>query len=291
MTKILVTGANGQLGSELQKIQSEFSNFEFVFTDSKFLDITHKASIESVFAKDKFNFVINCAAYTAVDKAESEPGLANKINSLGVRLLSEVATFHGCKLIHISTDYVFDGVLKNTPFSEQDKEEPLSVYGQSKFEGESQLAKNKNAIIIRTSWLYSSFGNNFMKTMLRLGSDRNNLNVVCDQVGTPTYAQDLAFSILEIIKRVTQDECDFIPGVYHFSNEGVCSWYDFAVEIMKMGNLNCKVFPIDSSEYPTPAKRPHYSVLNKNKIKNTFNIEISHWRESAIRCFEEINKK
>ncbi len=290
MTKLLITGANGQLGREIKKISSQFTGFLFIFADAKILDIANKKSVDKFFENQEFDFLINCAAYTAVDKAESEPELANKVNNIAVGYLLEACKKQGCKFIHISTDYVFDGTQKNLPFIESDAVLPHSVYGKTKLEGELQLSDNKDVMVVRTAWLYSSFGGNFMQTMLRLAKEKKSLNVVFDQIGTPTYAGDLAFALLEIIKQSVANSEDFKAGIYHFSNEGVCSWYDFAVEIMKFANLDCTILPIETKDFPTAAKRPHFSLLNKSKIKKTFQLTIPHWRTSAQICFNEIMK-
>lgn len=286
MKKILVTGAHGQLGSAIRKISDEKSGLDFIFTDSDVLDLTNETAIASFFANNDFQYVINCAAYTAVDKAEGEIRLCTKINRDAVGLLSKACAGKGVKLIHISTDYVFDG--KNyKPYTEDDATLPQSVYGQTKLDGENlALQNNRDTVIIRTSWLYSEFGNNFVKTMIRLGKEREWLNVVSDQIGTPTYASDLAEAILAIVLSV-----DFTPGVYHFSNEGACSWYDFTKVIHRMTNIHCDVHPIDSTDYPTPAKRPYYSVLNKKKIKETYGLHIPYWEDSLTKCIEIIENK
>lgn len=273
--KILITGAKGQLGSELSSIIPNA-----VLADREELDITDFEVVKQFVNNNKIDTIINCVAYTAVDKAEDDEENAYKVNVLGAENLAKT----NCKLVHISTDYVFDG--KNyKPYVEEDKTGPLSVYGKTKLESENVVLKNnKQAIVIRTAWLYSTYGNNFVKTMLRLGKEKESLNVVFDQVGTPTYAKDLA----EIIKIIIPNISEGTSGIYHFSNEGVCSWYDFATEIMSLSNLNCKVKPILSIEYPTKATRPNYSVLNKNKIKETFNVEIRHWKEALMECLEKI---
>ncbi len=271
---ILVTGSNGQLGSELKILLPDA-----VFTDSAELDITDLTAVINFVQTNNINTIINCAAYTAVDKAEDEPELAAKVNAIGPENLAKT----GCKLIHISTDYVFDGC-GHKPYLPDDTTAPISVYGKTKLAGEQAvLLLSKEAIIIRTAWLYSSFGNNFVKTMRRLGTERESLNVVADQIGTPTYAKDLAEAIVSILPQVNEQN----KGVYHYTNEGVCSWYDFAHEIMELSELKCKVCPIPSSSYPTKAKRPFYSVLDKSKIKQTFNITIPHWKEVLVQCLKQ----
>ena len=288
--KILVTGAYGQLGSELKELAKEISDQQFWFTDSDTLDIAEENQVKYFFDKEKPEFVINCAAYTAVDKAEVEIDLAQKINANAPALLAKYTKLHNCGFIHISTDYVFNGK-SFLPYSETDPVQPESVYGKTKLTGENFiLSSESKAVIIRTSWLYSSFGNNFVKTMLRLGEERDLLKVVFDQVGTPTYAADLAKAILSIASVYEEEPKNFKPGVYHYSNEGVASWYDFAKSIFEISALNCKVLPVLSDEFPTPAKRPAYSVLNKSKIKSTFNLEIPYWKESLKECMKKLDE-
>jgi len=290
---ILVTGANGQLGSEIrylvineknviQNSKLNIQNYNFYFTDKNKLDITNKKEIEEFVNKNNIKIIINCAAYTAVDKAESEKELADLINHKAVEYLAKISKQKNIVLIHISTDYVFDG--KNyKPYTEEEKTNPQGVYGLTKLKGEEAF-KNSNAkgIIIRTSWVYSSFGHNFVNTMLRL-KDRGELGVVFDQVGTPTYARDLAKVILEIVDKHYEKLNNFKAEIFHFSNEGICSWYDFAKAIFEIKDIDIKINPIESKDYPTPAKRPFYSVLNKTKIKKEFGIEIPYWRESLKR--------
>lgn len=288
MATILVTGSNGQLGSELQELAKQ-TNYTWHFTDVAELDICNLSAIEKYIAKNHCDFIINCAAYTAVDKAETDSDVSFAINAFAPHNIAQICAKHSIYFIHISTDYVFDGT-KHTPYIESDKTNPQSVYGASKLQGEMlSLEAHKQTCIIRTSWLYSSFGNNFVKTMIRLGNDRDQLNVIFDQIGTPTYARDLAAAIINIIKQTKTDIKLFVPGVYHYSNEGVCSWYDFAKEIHTLLNITCNVLPIETKDYPTPAKRPHYSVLNKTKIKNTFSITIPHWKDSLKECLILIN--
>ncbi|MGE4346103.1 MAG: dTDP-4-dehydrorhamnose reductase [Flavobacteriaceae bacterium] len=274
---VLVTGGNGQLGQALQKTAKTNSDIQFVFTDSKTLDITDKESCERVFKQITPNFCINCAAYTAVDKAESETDLAYQINVVGVKNLAESCQKHHTTLIHISTDFVFDGE-KTTPYTEEDTPNPKGFYGKTKLEGEQEVQKILNAyFIIRTSWVYSKFGNNFYKTMLRLASERNSLNVVNDQIGTPTNANCLAKVIIAIIQHPTTN-IQPSYGIYNFSNEGICSWYDFAQNIFELNNIKIELNPIPTSAYPTPAARPKYSVLDKSKIKSVFGIQIKDWK-------------
>ena len=285
---ILVTGANGQLGRCLTELlpldQVKLTDVVAATENNRIveaLDITDLNAVKAYVSDNSIDCIVNCAAYTAVDKAEDEVGLATKINVDGPKNLA----LSGAKtVIHVSTDYVFDGTA-HKPLIPEDKTNPVSVYGKTKLEGEQQLLVNAkgNAIIIRTAWLYSIYGNNFVKTMQRLGKERAELNVVADQVGTPTLANDLARAIVTIIKKLQaklnqeQDNITFIKEVYHFSNEGVCSWYDFAKAIMKLSNLPCKVNPISSESYPTKARRPYYSVLDKSKIKNDFGVDVPHW--------------
>jgi dTDP-4-dehydrorhamnose reductase len=287
MKQILITGANGQLGSELKKIAASFPNLIFHYTDIETLDLTDYNALEDYFKKNHTDYIINCAAYTAVDKAENDLEMAEKINIGAVKNLSILSKKTKSKLIHISTDYVFDSCLQNVPFKESDKTNAISAYGKTKLIGEEEAKHADNYIIIRTSWLYSAFGNNFVKTILRLGKERSELGVVFDQVGTPCYAADLAESILRIIELSESNEV-FYSGIYHFSNEGVCSWYDFALEIVKKAGLACKIKPIETKDYPLPAKRPPYSVLNKSKIKETFGLSIPHWSDSLDVCLKEL---
>ncbi len=287
MSTILITGSKGQLGSELQVLTNLFPQFAFHFHDVDTLDITDIQSLRKCFKEISPKYIINCAAYTAVDKAESEIEKAYLINETAVANIEKIAEEFKTKIIHTSTDYVFDGNA-NVPYVETDKTNPVSVYGKSKLKGEEKLFNNSNAITIRTSWLYSSFGNNFVKTMLRVGREKGELKVVCDQVGTPTYAADLALAILQIITKIEDKIVQFIPGIYHFSNEGACSWYDFACEIIQQANIKCKIKPVETSEYPTPTKRPAYSVLNKKKIKNNFSIEIPWWKDGLTRCLPKL---
>jgi dTDP-4-dehydrorhamnose reductase len=276
---VLVTGANGQLGQALQKASQAVSEIRFVFTDSKMLDITNPDNCQSVFEEFQPDFCINCAAYTAVDKAESEADLAHKINVIGVENLAENCKKHNTTLIHLSTDFVFDGE-KSNPYSENDIPNPKNVYGQTKLEGEQAIqALLEKYYIIRTSWVYSEFGNNFYKTMLRLASERESLNVVNDQIGTPTNANCLAKAIIDIIKHPTSSNQPSY-GIYHFSNEGICSWYDFAQKIFELHNIPIPLNPIPTSSYPTAAIRPKYSVLDKTKIKATFSIQIKSWEDA-----------
>jgi dTDP-4-dehydrorhamnose reductase len=285
MAKILVTGSNGQLGSELQKLSDNTSG-NFIFTDIDTLDITDYPSLEKFCLSHNFKIIINCAAYTAVDKAESDTDKAYAINCTAVKNLTQVARLLDATLIQISTDYVFDGAA-NTPYSETDAINPISVYGKTKAAGEKEALLYDKSVIIRTAWLYSTFGNNIVKTILKLSKERNSLGFVFDQTGTPTYAEDLAKAILTIVDDTFKEGTK--AGIYHFSNEGVCSWYDVAYEIIHYtNNKNCSIKPIETHEYPTPAKRPAYSVLNKQKIRNTFGIKIPHWRDSLQKCLNNL---
>lgn len=286
--KILVTGSSGQLGNELKLLSKLFAAWRFLFTDIDELDITDENAINNYFQQNLPDFVINCAAYTAVDKAENDAETAEKINALAPKLLAKYSKTYGAKLIHISTDYVFDGEAF-VPYSEEDKMNPTGVYGKTKLHGEINcFEENSNSMVIRTSWLYSTFGNNFVKTMLRLGKERGQLNVVFDQVGTPTNAADLAESILSIIEISEKEPKKFVPGIYHYSNEGVISWYDFANAIFEIAGVKCEVSPVLSDQFPTPAKRPNFSVLNKSKIKNTFGLDIPYWRDSLKVCISKL---
>lgn len=272
--KILITGCNGQLGSELAKLLPQA-----ILTDVDTLDITNQQAVSDFVKQNNVDLIINCAAYTAVDKAEDNPELAAKINIDGPKNLA----LSGAKIIHISTDYVFEGT-NCRPYEPEDKTKPVSVYGKTKLAGEQEVLKHaKCAIIIRTAWLYSPYGGNFVKTIRKLGAEKESISVVNDQIGTPTCAADLAQAIVEIIPQMNESN----KGVYHFSDEGVCSWYDFAHEIMALSKLDCLVKPIPSSAYPTKAKRPFYSVLSKEKIKNTFHIEIPYWKDSLVKCLKQ----
>ena len=291
MTKILITGANGQLGSEIRKLAGLFSDFSFIFTDVKELDITDPLAVEIMLSLEKPQWLINCAAYTAVDKAETDSETAWLINAVAPAILAEKSKAVGCRFVQVSTDYVFDG-RNYRPYLEEDDVCPTSVYGNTKLEGELiSLANNPETLVIRTSWLYSSFGGNFVKSMIRLGNEREELNVIFDQVGTPTYAGDLAMAILEIIQKTESKAVNFVPGTYHFSNEGVCSWYDFAIAIHQIYGIDCKVSAIESKDYPSPVARPPYSVLNKSKIKSIFGTQIPYWRSSLEKCILEIKNQ
>lgn len=282
--RVLVTGANGQLGSEMRRLGMASPN-EYIFTDVAELDITDSAAVKEFVKENKVNIIVNCAAYTAVDRAEDDEATAELINAAAVRNLAAAAKEVDATLFHVSTDYVF-GAEGNTPRTEDMPTNPLGVYGRTKLRGEQAIAEvGAKAIIIRTAWLYSEYGNNFLKTMLRLTKEKETLSVVFDQVGTPTYAGDLAMTIFSIIEG---DYYNDNEGVYHFSNEGVCSWYDFAREIATAMGHTCQIHPCHSSEFPSKVTRPPYSVLDKTKIKSTFGVDIPHWRESMIYCLKRI---
>lgn len=299
MLNILVTGSKGQLGNEIKELSTSY-NYDFFFTDKDNLDITNSNAVNQFIKINDINIIINCAAYTAVDKAESDEESADTINHIAVKNLALSAKKHNIKLIHISTDYVFDG--KNyMPYTEEDKTNPNSVYGKTKLAGEQEIIdiNPKDSIIIRTSWVYSSYGSNFVKTMLRLGKEKEQIGVIYDQVGTPTYARDLAKAILDIFPSINNEKVE----IYNYSNEGVLSWYDFAKEIMRMSKSNmCRerseemplggqINPIETCEYPTPAARPHYSLLNKSKIKNEFNLSIPYWKDSLDECLQKMGER
>jgi dTDP-4-dehydrorhamnose reductase len=288
--KILVTGANGQLGKELKQLAPSFPQFEFIFLSRVDLPIHHFEMVRNYFKIYQPSFFINCAAYTAVDRAEQEKDLAMQVNAEAVGVLAAVCEENNCRFIHISTDYVFDGNA-STPYKEDSPTGPQSVYGLSKLEGEKQAMQlNPDSIIFRTSWVYSEFGKNFVKTMMNLMIEKTEIGVVSDQIGSPTYAADLAEAILQIIQDCGLQTADWHPGIYHFSNEGIISWYDFALAINELNGSNCKVNAIPTSAYPTPAKRPAYSVLDKTKIQKTFGIHLKNWKDSLAICIEKIKK-
>lgn len=275
MINVLVTGGNGQLGECIKNLEPQFSGFNFTFTDYIELDITNSEEVQSFFNNQPLDYCINCAAYTAVDKAEIDVQKAFEINTIGAKHLAQICDKNNTVLIHVSTDFVFDGK-KSEAYKETDKANPISVYGNSKLKGEQEIIESlKEHFIIRTSWLFSEYGTNFMKTMIRLSKERDELNVVSDQIGTPTYAKDLAKVILEVINTKSNQY-----GTYHYSNEGIANWYDFAKAIFKLSKIEIKVHPIQTKDYPTPAERPKYSVLDKTKIKQTLNIKIPHWKDS-----------
>ena len=283
MKKILITGANGQLGRTLQSLSHMLEGADFLFTDVDTLDICNEEAIAAyISGNTPIDYIVNCAAYTAVDKAEDEEPLCLRINSDAVRNLGEAASKLGSKMIHISTDYVFDGT-NSIPYLETDYTCPMSAYGRSKHRGELLLrAVCPDSVIIRTSWLYSGFGGNFVRTMLRLGKEHKDVKVVFDQIGSPTFAVDLAKVILQLILK--SEGGNWHPGIYHYSNEGVCSWYDFARKIFEITQIPCRAIPVGTKDFPTRAARPHFSVLDKGKIKRTYDIKIPHWEESLKRA-------
>lgn len=286
MKTVLITGANGQLGNSIRILADRYTGYNFLFTDVDTLDITDRVAVQTVIEENQVNYVLNCAAYTAVDKAEDDEALCRRINTYAVCILGEAACKAGAKMIHVSTDYVFSGTGCH-PYKETEDTRPVSVYGRTKLAGEEALLDIcPDSVIIRTAWLYSEFGNNFVKTVLRLGKERDELRFVFDQVGTPTYAGDLAEAILSVL--VADERDAFVPGIYHFSDEGVCSWYDFAVKTLQIAGIDCRVLPIESKDYPTKAVRPPYSVLNKSKIKATYGLTIPHWEESLRICLEKV---
>lgn len=283
---ILVTGANGQLGQEMRRV-AKASNDCYIFTDVAELDITDYEAIENLVKSRKVQIIINCAAYTNVDKAEDDRELANLLNNTAAGYLAKAARKANAILIHISTDYVFDGNA-HTPYIEEDKTNPIGVYGQTKLEGEKSVTSSAcQYIILRTSWLYSQWGSNFVKTMQKLTAERDSLSVIFDQIGTPTYAGDLADAVGMIVATDQLNKC----GIYHYSNEGVCSWYDFAHEICKQSGHTCDIAPIHSDEYPSKVTRPHYSVLDKTRFKRTFRISIPHWAEGLNKVIKELENQ
>ena len=282
---ILITGCNGQLGNEIQLLEKDYPQHVWYNTDVQELDISNQLAVEQFVAENKIDGIVNCAAYTAVDKAEDNKELCTTLNMVAPAYLAAAVEKRGGWMIQISTDYVFDGT-KHTPYIETDTPSPNSVYGSTKLAGELGVSKFcKKSVIIRTAWLYSTFGNNFVKTMIRLGKEKPEIGVIFDQIGTPTYARDLAVAIMTIINK------GIVPGVYHFTNEGVISWYDFTKAIHRIAGITtCHVRPLHTAEYPTPANRPHYSVLDKTKIKETYGIEIPYWEESLKDCLEKIEE-
>lgn len=284
LKNVLITGANGQLGNEMRLVAATDAERVYHFTDVAELDICDEEAIERFVVEHAIDCIVNCAAYTNVNKAEEDAELCDKLNHLAPANLARVAAKHGAALIHVSTDYVFNGQ-HYIPYKEDDDTCPNSVYGTTKLAGEQAIqALCADAVIIRTAWLYSTFGNNFVKTMLRLGSERAELGVVFDQIGTPTYARDLARAIHHIIGN------GVVPGIYHYSNEGVCSWYDFTKAIFELGGITtCALKPLHTDEYPTPAARPHYSVLDKTKIKQTYGVEVPYWMDSLRECIKQLS--
>ena len=281
--KILVTGSNGQLGQSIQKISSSYKH-EFTFTDIEELDVTNEEEIDTYLKKGEFDFLINCVAYTAVDNAENDYDSALALNATAPYLLAKAAKKYKTRFIHISTDYVFDGK-SSIPYNSKSETNPKTIYGNTKAQGEKKVLRcNKDAKIIRTSWLYSEFGQNFVKTMAKLGATKSQVSVVFDQVGTPTYATDLAKMIMRFVERMP------IESIFHFSNEGVCSWYDFARKIMEIKQFKCKVVPILTKDYPTIAKRPAYTLMDKTEIKQAMSCEIPHWEDGLKECLDCLAK-
>ena len=280
---ILVTGANGQLGNEMQVLARENLQYTYFFTDVQELDICDEQAVYAYVSEHKIDIIVNCAAYTAVDKAEDNVELCDKLNNIAPGYLARAAQANGTAMIQVSTDYVFDGTA-HIPYTEEEPTCPASVYGSTKLAGEQNVMDHcEKAMVIRTAWLYSIYGNNFVKTMIRLGQERDSLGVIFDQIGTPTYANDLAQAIFAAINK------GVVRGIYHFSDEGVCSWYDFTIAIHRLAGItSCKVKPLHTADYPAKAPRPHYSVLDKTKIKDTFGIEIPHWEESLKRCINQL---
>ena len=284
--RILVTGCNGQLGNEIQLLEMTNPQHSYFNTDVAELDITDETAINQFVSDNAIDGIVNCAAYTAVDKAEDNQELCRKLNTVAPGYLAAAIETRGGWMIQVSTDYVFDGT-NHTPYTENDPTCPNSVYGATKLEGELAVQKAcKKTMVIRTAWLYSTFGNNFVKTMIRLGKEKPELGVIFDQIGSPTYARDLAVAIFAAISQ------GIVPGIYHFSNEGVISWYDFTMAIHRLAGITtCHVRPLHTAEYPTPAHRPHYSVLDKTKIKQVYHLEIPYWEESLKECIEQLNRK
>jgi dTDP-4-dehydrorhamnose reductase len=285
MAVILVTGANGQLGNELKVVSKKFYGYDFIFTDADSLDLTNQEQTVAFIQKSKPDWIVNCAAYNLVDKAENEPDAAMFVNGNAVNNITEAIKGSECRLIHISSDYVYNGTL-NIPYNELSVPGPQSAYGRSKLAGEKYALLHHGTMVIRTSWLYSFFGNNFVKTILKNAAEKDSLRVVFDQTGTPTYAADLAEAIMSIISGVIRNQFALNAGIYNYSNEGVCSWYDFAVEIVNEAGLKCSINPIHSNELQMAATRPAYSVMDKTKIKENYNLTIPHWRDSLKRCIK-----
>ena len=286
--RVLITGSKGQLGSEIKELESDYDTLECIFKDLPELDICDTELLNRCIVDNNIDAVINCAAYTAVDQAEENPEIAEQVNAKGVLNLVNALEIVNGKLIHISTDYVFDGN-HSQPYKESDQVSPIGVYGETKRAGEIAVKNSSiDALVIRTSWLYSANGNNFVKSMLRLGNKKESLNVVFDQKGTPTYAKDLAKACLDILCDGSIANISNKGNLYHYSNEGVTSWYDFATAIMELGSIDCKIIPIQTKDYPTLAKRPQYSVFDKSKIKSDFKLTISHWRDSLDNCIKKI---
>lgn len=289
MTTILITGSAGQLGSELKELSARYGGYNFIFTDAAEMDITDPAATMAFIKSCDPAWIINCAAYTAVDRAEDDEANATLINSRGVENIVSAISGSPARLIHISTDYVFDGT-SPVPYREEDPVSPASAYGRSKLAGETQALKCPSAMVIRTSWLYSAYGNNFVKTILKKAGAGDELKVVCDQTGSPTYAADLASAIMEIISGTIRNSHSFVPGLFQYANEGHCSWYDLAVETVTAAGSQSRVIPVPSSAYPSKVKRPSFSVLDKSKIRDTYNITIPHWRVSLVKCIKKLKQ-
>ena len=287
MMPVLITGCKGQLGNEIQRISNQFPEISFIFTDLEELNITRAHDIQSFLDSMPVKFIVNCAGYTAVDLAEDEREMAERLNADATGYLAKVSAERGIQLIHISTDYVFDGE-KNHPYLEADPVNPQTVYGKSKLHGEEALHQSGKGIIIRTSWLYSSFGNNFVKTILRLSGEKERLNVVFDQSGCPTYARDLASAILEMIRMEIKLENSPRHDIYHYSNQGMCSWYEFATSIIDIAGSGCKIIPVESKYYVTKAVRPRYTVMSKKKIMGEYDLNIPHWKDSLKDCIDKL---
>jgi dTDP-4-dehydrorhamnose reductase len=285
MAIILITGANGQLGNELRVISKNYYGYDFIFTDVETLDLTIEKQTEEFIKETRPDWIINCAAYNLVDKAENEPEKAMLVNGIAVKNIMEVVRESECKFIHISSDYVYDGK-NNVPYNEYSLPNPLSAYGRSKLAGEKFALQHHGSMVIRTSWLYSSFGNNFVKSILKNASEKGSLKVVFDQTGTPTYAADLAGAIMTIVSGVIRNHFAMNAGIFNYSNEGVCSWYDFATEIINEAGMECKIYPILTKEYRLAAQRPSFSVLDKSKIKDNYDLSIPHWRSSLAKCMK-----
>lgn len=289
MKTVLITGSKGQLGSEIKKLSENNpeTNIQFIFTDIDELNISDLNSLQLFFLNNQVDFIVNCAAYTNVDKAESDEKNAKLINATAVQNLADLSSVYNIPVIHISTDYVFDGRQKS-PYTEKDPVNPVTIYGKTKLSGEENIKNAYKYLIIRTSWLYSVYGNNFVKTMLRLANEKDQINVVNDQIGSPTNAAGLAEAILLIIRNTISDISFFKSGIYHYSDEGSCSWYEFAKEIMDYSGLNCLVSPVSSNQYSTDAKRPEFSLLDKSKIKDIYKVNVSDWKESLRKCLNEM---
>jgi dTDP-4-dehydrorhamnose reductase len=285
MAVILITGADGQLGNEIKVVSKNFYGYHFIFTDIKTLDLTNLQQTDEFIKKNKPDWIINCAAYNLVDKAENEPEVAMLVNGTAVKNITEAIKGTECRLIHISSDYIYDGIA-NVPYNEYSTPNPLSAYGRSKLTGEKYALLHFGSMIIRTSWLYSSFGNNFVKTIIKNAREKESLNVVFDQTGTPTYAADLAGAIINIISGVIRNQFALNAGIYNYSNEGVCTWYDFAVEIVHEAGLKCQIIPVHTRDYKLAAQRPAFSVMDKSKIKENYGLTIPHWRASLTKCMK-----